>query len=114
MHDYFVYIMTNKNRTTLYVGVTNNLVGRVWQHRNPASDRAFTSRYNVRCLVWYEHFPDINAAIACEKRIKGWTRAKKIALIEKMNPKWDDLSAAFEQQPVRDEPADDAGDDAER
>jgi putative endonuclease len=87
MHDYFVYIVTNKNRTTLCAGVTNNLMQRVWEHRNPTSTSPFTSRYNLHSLVWHEHFPDINAAIACEKRIKGWTRAKKIALIERLNPK---------------------------
>jgi putative endonuclease len=106
MHDYFVYIVTNKSRTTLYTGVTDSLVRRVWEHRNPRSDKSFTARYSVSALVWFEHFPDANAAIACESRIKGWTRAKKIALIEKLNPKWEDLSAGFEQQPNIDEPVD--------
>ncbi len=108
MHDYFVYIVTNKARTTLYVGVTNSLVRRIWQHRNPTSRKSFAGRYNLSVLVWFGHFRDINAAIECESKIKGWTRAKKLALIGKMNPKWEDLSADFEQQPKIDEPVDEA------
>lgn len=76
----------------------------MWEHRNHIKPNSFTSRYNLSVLVWYEDFPDINAAIECESRIKGWTRAKKIALIEKMNPKWEDLSAAFDQLPTINDP----------
>jgi putative endonuclease len=106
MKDYFVYIVTNRNRTTLYTGVTNSLVRRIWEHRNHVKPGSFTSRYSLSILVWYEDFPDINAAIECESKIKGWTRARKIALIEKINPKWEDLSDAFEQQPAIDDPMD--------
>ena len=111
MHDYFVYLVTNKtvsnkSRAPLYVGVTNDLARRIWEHRNPATNKSFSARYKLSSLAWFEHFPKIDAAIACEKKIKGWTRAKKIALIEKMNPKWNDLSADFEQQPKMNEPVD--------
>ena len=76
----------------LYVGVTNNLMIRVQQHKSKTIE-GFTKRYNVTRLVYHAEFGDVNAAIAAEKRIKGWTRSKKIALIEEMNPNWRDLSA---------------------
>ena len=86
---YFVYIMTNKSQT-LYTGVTNNLLKRVYQHKNKLID-GFTKKYNITILVYYETHEDIRAAIAREKQIKGWLRKKKIALIESMNPEWKDL-----------------------
>jgi putative endonuclease len=89
-HRYFVYIMTNRHHTVLYTGVTNNLVRRVFQHREKTLP-GFTSRYNVDKLVFYEQTSDVLAAIAREKQIKGWSRRKKIALIEAMNPEWRDL-----------------------
>jgi len=88
--EYFVYIMTNKSRT-LYTGVTNNLERRVYEHKNKLIP-GFTSKYNITRLVWYESGDNIHVAIAREKQIKGWLRAKKIALIESMNPDWLDLS----------------------
>ena len=88
--EYYVYIMTNKSRT-LYTGVTNNLMRRVYEHKNKLV-AGFTSKYNIQFLVYYEAGSDINAAIAREKQIKGWLRAKKIALIDSMNPTWRDLS----------------------
>lgn len=88
--EYYVYIMTNKSRT-LYTGVTNNLMRRVYEHKNKLVP-GFTSKYNIQFLVYYEAGNDINAAIAREKQIKGWLRSKKIALIDSMNPKWKDLS----------------------
>jgi putative endonuclease len=91
-HNYSVYILTDKSRATLYIGVTNDLPTRLWQHRNPERD-SFSQRYHCILLMHYEPFPDVNAAIAREKQLKGWTRAKKIALIEKDNPRWEDLSA---------------------
>ena len=100
MHDYFTYIVTNKGRTTLYIGVTNGLGRRVWEHRNPTSQKSFTARYSLGVLVWFEHFREISAAIECEAKLKGWTRAKKDALIAKTNPRWEDLSDSFEQLPV--------------
>lgn len=86
---YFVYILTNHSRT-LYVGVTNNLVRRVFEHRQKVVE-GFTKKYNVTQLVYFEQTPDVRAAIAREKQIKGWLRAKKIALIEGVNPAWKDL-----------------------
>ncbi len=90
MHrDYYIYFMTNRTRT-LYVGVTNDLLRRVDEHRRGTTG-GFTSRYKLNRLVYFEHFDYINDAIAREKEIKGWVRRKKIALIEAENPKWSDL-----------------------
>ena len=91
MHkEYYVYIMTNKSRT-LYTGVTKDLMRRVDEHKNKLLP-GFTSRYNIQYLVYYESTPSIHVALAREKQIKGWLRAKKIALIDSMNPVWKDLS----------------------
>jgi putative endonuclease len=90
MKQYFVYIMTS-NSGTLYTGVTNNLQRRVYQHKNKLIE-GFTSKYDVNRLVYFETFSDVRDAIAHEKRIKGWRRSKKLALIESMNPQWRDLS----------------------
>jgi len=90
MKTYYVYIMTNKSRT-LYTGVTNNLERRVYEHKHKLIP-GFTSKYNITKLVYYEETDNINVAIAREKQIKGWLRARKIALIESENPKWKDLS----------------------
>jgi putative endonuclease len=87
---FFVYILTNRNHTVLYTGVTNNLVRRVYEHREKVIP-GFTSRYNVSELVFYEATPDVRAAIAREKQIKGDSRSKKITLIVAMNPDWRDL-----------------------
>jgi len=97
-HNYYVYILTNKHRTTLYIGVTNSLERRVWQHRH-GDKVGFAQRYNLTRMVYFEHFRDVNNAIAREKQLKGWLRAKKIALIEKRNPRWEDLAAELEQEP---------------
>ena len=88
--EYYVYIMTNKSRT-LYTGVTNNLMRRVYEHKNKLV-AGFTSKYNIQFLVYYEMTTDVHAALAREKQIKGWLRAKKVALIDSMNPTWKDLS----------------------
>ena len=90
MYNYYVYIMTNKPRGTLYVGVTNNLMRRVYEHKSNTI-LGFTSRYELHKLVFYEHSTDIYAAIRYEKRIKKWNRQWKIELIEKFNPQWNDL-----------------------
>ncbi len=92
-HNYYVYIMSNKSRT-LYTGVTNDLERRVAEHKQKLVP-GFTATYNVTMLVYYDWLPDIRDAIAAEKRIKGWLRKKKIALIESRNPEWKDLSAAW-------------------
>ena len=94
--DYYVYILTNKSGT-LYTGVTNDLERRVRQHKDRAVP-GFTARYRIDRLVYYERFNDVHQAIEWEKRIKGWVRAKKIALIESLNPKWDDLSAGWYEE----------------
>ena len=82
--------MTNKSKT-LYVGVTNNLHRRVYEHKNKII-QGFTSKYNITKVVYFEVFNDIESAIKREKQIKGWLRKKKIELIESMNPDWNDLS----------------------
>ena len=88
--QYYVYIMTNKNNTVLYTGVTNHLRRRAYQHRT-GQGGGFTSRYNVIKLVYYEMTADVSAAIAREKQIKAGSRQRKIDLIEAMNPGWLDL-----------------------
>lgn len=89
--QFAIYILTNKYNNVLYTGVTSNLPKRIYQHKEKFVE-GFTSTYNVSKLVWYELAENAEAAIGREKQIKGWTRAKKIALIESMNPKWNDLS----------------------
>ena len=88
--QYSIYIMTNKNKTTLYTGVTNNLARRVEEHKNHKI-KGFTNRYNLEILVYYEVSDDIKAAILREKQLKGGSRKKKITLIESINPDWKDL-----------------------
>ena len=90
---YYVYMMTNKTRT-IYTGVTNNLERRVVEHKCKLIP-GFTSRYNLTRLVYFEVFGDIRAAIQREKQIKGWLRAKKVALIIAGNPAWRDLSEGW-------------------
>ncbi|MEN6451452.1 MAG: GIY-YIG nuclease family protein [Thermoguttaceae bacterium] len=93
MSDSYVYIMTNRSRT-LYTGVTNDIERRVYEHKHKVI-KGFTSRYNIDKLVWYESFPDIEQAIEGEKKLKGWLRSKKVALIESQNPGWIDLSESW-------------------
>jgi putative endonuclease len=90
MLSYSVYILTNKPFGTLYVGVTSDLAGRTWQHRNKVMP-GFTARYGLDRLVWFEQHDSIEAAIGREKQIKRWKRAWKIRLIEATNPDWHDL-----------------------
>ena len=89
-HNYFVYILASKSRT-LYIGVTKNLLVRLLEHRNRVLG-GFTKRYEINRLVYFERYQYIRNAIAREKELKGWLRAKKIALVEKENPTWEDLS----------------------
>ncbi len=91
---FYVYIVTNRSRVVLYTGITNNLVRRVSQHQNGEIER-FTKIYKVNRLVYYETFKDRRAAISREKEIKGWRRSKKNALVEKLSPKWTDLSSTL-------------------
>ena len=83
--------MTNKNRTTLYIGVTNDLVRRVGEHRTHFNEESFTAKYNLVNCIYYEYFQDIEQAIQREKQLKKWNRAKKEQLINRMNPSWNDL-----------------------
>jgi putative endonuclease len=92
MKQSYVYILASKRNGTLYVGVTSDLVQRIWQHRNDLVD-GFTKRYGVHRLVWYEACGDMAVAIAREKAIKEWKRTWKIGLIENANPEWRDLYA---------------------
>ena len=92
-HDYFVYILANPSRM-LYIGVTNNLQRRVYEHRSKTTP-GYTRQYRIAQLVYFETTPKIKAAIAREKQIKGWVRAKKVALIESQNPSGADLSAGW-------------------
>ncbi len=87
---YWVYILASHSKT-IYVGVTNDLERRLYQHRNKLLP-GFTARYDVDRLVYFEQTSDVVSAIAREKQIKGWSRSKKVALIESMNPEWEDLS----------------------
>ncbi|PIU68408.1 excinuclease ABC subunit C [candidate division WWE3 bacterium CG06_land_8_20_14_3_00_42_16] len=86
----FIYILTNQRNTVLYTGVTNNLIKRIWEHKNKVVN-GFTQKYNVHKLVYYEVFETIVEAIKREKQIKAGSRKKKIDLIEKINPGWKDL-----------------------
>ncbi len=94
MRSYFVYLMMG-NSNTLYTGVTNNLERRVYEHKHDLI-RGFTRRYRLHHLVYFEETSDVNEAIAREKQIKGWTRKKKIDLINLMNPDWRDLGREWE------------------
>ena len=88
---YYVYMLTNTHNTTLYIGVTGNLEKRLYEHKNQLVS-GFTKTYNLHKLVYYEATQDVRSAIAREKQLKGWIRAKKNALINQMNPQWNDLS----------------------
>ena len=88
---YQVYILTNRNHTVLYTGVTSNLKLRIAQHKEKANPKSFTARYNVDHLVYYEQYFDIGEAIAREKQIKAGSRQKKLDLIHELNPEWRDL-----------------------
>ena len=88
--NYFIYIATNKTNTVLYTGITNNLVKRIYQHKNKIVS-SFSSKYNINKLVYYEVFKDVNDTIKREKQIKAGSRKKKLELVKKMNPYFEDL-----------------------
>ncbi len=92
----YTYFTTNKYKTVLYTGITSDLYARMVQHKEHTHAGSFTDRYNADCLVYYETFERIEEAIAREKQLKGWTRAKKEALINAINPEWKDLFDALE------------------
>ena len=89
-NNYFVYLITNWNNKVIYIGITNNLQRRVFEHKNKLVE-GFTSRYNLNKLVYYEITTDVNSAIAREKEIKKWRREKKNKLVESLNPEWKEL-----------------------
>ena len=89
-YRYYVYMLANRPNGTLYIGVTNNIGRRTWEHRNGLAE-GFTKKYGVHILVWYEVHSGVRTAIAREKQLKGWNRAWKIKLIEKNNSGWNDL-----------------------
>ena len=88
--SYYVYILTNKYRNVLYTGVTNNLIRRVYEHKNHLDKGSFTAKYNATLLVYFEETPDVRAALEREKQIKSWNRHRKELLIESQNPTWED------------------------
>jgi len=92
MREYTVYILSN-SAATLYIGVTSSLDLRMWQHSVRLDPDSFASRYNLDRLVFVETYPTARQAIAREKQLKGWSRAKKLKLIRELNPDWKDLSA---------------------
>ncbi len=90
MKQYCVYILASKKNGTLYIGVTSDLLKRVWQHKNKTAE-GFTKKYGVDRLVYYEQTEDVRSALDREKQLKNWKRQWKIELIEKENPEWNDL-----------------------
>jgi len=91
---YFVYIMASQRHGTLYIGVTNNLIRSVYEHREKITP-GFTAKYNINRLVWFDQTDSIESAIQHEKPLKHWQRAWKIEMIEKANPEWEDLYASL-------------------
>ncbi|MDR2714747.1 MAG: GIY-YIG nuclease family protein [Coriobacteriales bacterium] len=91
MKTYYVYILSNRRNGALYVGITNNLMRRIAEHKLSITD-AYTNKHSIAMLVYYEETGDVRAAIAREKQLKKWKREWKIQLIEKTNPNWQDLS----------------------
>ena len=89
--EYYVYLVTNHNNKVMYVGMTNNLARRIYEHKNKLVD-GFTKKYNISKLVYFEHTNDVLSAIAREKEIKKWRRDKKNKLVGATNPEWKDLS----------------------
>lgn len=92
-NDYWVYMVTDNTRSTLYIGVTSELRVRIWQHRVGERPGTFSQRYHCAHLVYYEHYREIREAIAREKQLKRWRRQKKNTLIATLNPQWEDLAA---------------------
>ena len=93
-YRFYVYIMRSASRRALYIGMTNNLHKRVWQHKNHVFE-GFSDRYNVARLVYWESFDDVRNAIDREKQIKRWRREKKLWLIAQLNPEWRDVAAEW-------------------
>lgn len=98
VRQYFVYILMNWDHHVMYVGMTNHLERRIWEHRREFLP-GFTKKYRVHKLVYYESTTGVRAAIEREKQLKGWTRAKKNALVSEMNPEWRDLAVDIGFEP---------------
>ena len=93
--QYYVYVLSNATNVAIYIGVTNDLIRRIYEHRNHADPKSFTARYNISKLVYYEETPDVRAAIEREKQLKSWSLARKNELIASTNPTWADLYENF-------------------
>ena len=91
MKNYYVYILANNTNTSIYVGVTSDLVRRVYEHKHHLAENSFTARYGIHKLVYYEYTTDVHAAIEREKQIKSWKRARKNELVNSVNPQWEEL-----------------------
>jgi putative endonuclease len=91
-YDFWIYIVTNRNHSVLYIGGKNSVSRRTWQHRE-GTGANFPALYQCKKLIYYEHYRDIRDAIARESQLKKWSRAKKVTLINRMNPSWLDLGA---------------------
>ncbi len=89
--QYYVYILATNDNSVIYTGITNNLLRRIYEHKNRLNPKSFTSRYHVHKLVYYEYTGDVTAAIEREKQIKSWNRNSKNKLIESENPQWEEL-----------------------
>ena len=88
---YYVYILANATNVAIYTGVTNDLIRRIWEHKENADPKSFTAKYHIHKLVYYEATTDVRAALEREKQIKDWNRKRKNQLVESMNPAWKDL-----------------------
>ena len=89
--NYYVYILANTTGTVVYIGVTKDLIRRVYEHKHKLDPNSFTAKYDVHKLVYFESTSDVRAAIEREKQLKGWNRKRKNKLVESMNPRWEDL-----------------------
>jgi putative endonuclease len=96
-YNFWIYVMTNKNHSVLYIGVTNRLSRRTWEHRH-GTRNGFAADYRCTKLIYYEWYRDIRDAIARDSQLKKWSRAKKVALINRLNPSWRDLGADVLQE----------------
>ena len=93
--SYYVYVLANATNVALYIGITNDLIRRVCEHRNNADPHSHTARYKIHKLVYFEETTDVRAAIEREKQLKSWNRNRKNKLVESMNPSWEDLFPAL-------------------
>ena len=89
--NYYVYILTNNTGTVVYIGVTKDLIRRIYEHKHKLDPNSFTAKYDVHKLVYYEETTDVRAAIEREKQLKSWNRKRKNKLVERKNPSWEDL-----------------------